>query len=544
MSSRMRQQSRLFLTASLMALGAVQAAPARADGGAHVGNAHFAVSCSAPAQQQFDRAVAMLHSFWYPEAAKAFAAIGDTDPSCAMAQWGVAMSVWYPLWYPPGEAMLKIGAAAVEKARGIGATTDRERDYIEAIAVFYKDWGTVDHRTRALAYEKAMAEVYRRYPDDREAGIFYALALDATAPPTDKSYANQRKAAEILEKAHGAEPDHPGIAHYLIHSYDSATLAEQGLPAARSYAALAPAVPHALHMPSHIFTRLGLWQESIASNAAGHDKARSYAEKRDGPGAFDGETVHTMDYLEYAYLQGAQDEAAKRVVQELGILRKGPTISTTAYAVAAIPARYALERRNWSDAASLAMPETPIAWERFPWAEALNAYTRALGAARTGDQASAEHEIARLRSLEDKLIATKDKYWADQVEVQRLAASGVAKRAQGNDAEAVRLVRAAADLEAGMDKHPVTPAAILPARELLADLLLELDRPAEALAEYERSLAAEPKRFRSLFGAAQAAVRMETAAKARGYYTELVAQCDKADTERPELAQAKAFLAK
>jgi hypothetical protein len=544
MSSRMRQQSRLFLTASLMALGAVQAAPARADGGAHVGNAHFAVSCSAPAQQQFDRAVAMLHSFWYPEAAKAFAAIGDTDPSCAMAQWGVAMSVWYPLWYPPGEAMLKIGAAAVEKARGIGATTDRERDYIEAIAVFYKDWGTVDHRTRALAYEKAMADVYRRYPDDREAGIFYALALDATAPPTDKSYANQRKAAEILEKAHGAEPDHPGIAHYLIHSYDSATLAEQGLPAARSYAALAPAVPHALHMPSHIFTRLGLWQESIASNAAGHDKARSYAEKRDGPGAFDGETVHTMDYLEYAYLQGAQDEAAKRVVQELGILRKGPTISTTAYAVAAIPARYALERRNWSDAASLAMPETPIAWERFPWAEALNAYTRALGAARTGDQASAEHEIARLRSLEDKLIATKDKYWADQVEVQRLAASGVAKRAQGNDAEAVRLVRAAADLEAGMDKHPVTPAAILPARELLADLLLELDRPAEALAEYERSLAAEPKRFRSLFGAAQAAVRMETAAKARGYYTELVAQCDKADTERPELAQAKAFLAK
>jgi hypothetical protein len=544
MSSRMRQQSRLFLTASLMALGAVQAAPARADGGAHVGNAHFAVSCSAPAQQQFDRAVAMLHSFWYPEAAKAFAAIGDTDPSCAMAQWGVAMSVWYPLWYPPGEAMLKIGAAAVEKARGIGATTDRERDYIEAIAVFYKDWGTVDHRTRALAYEKAMAEVYRRYPDDREAGIFYALALDATAPPTDKSYANQRKAAEILEKAHGAEPDHPGIAHYLIHSYDSATLAEQGLPAARSYAALAPAVPHALHMPSHIFTRLGLWQESIASNAAGHDKARSYAEKRDGPGAFDGETVHTMDYLEYAYLQGAQDEAAKRVVQELGILRKGPTISTTAYAVAAIPARYALERRNWSDAASLAMPETPIAWERFPWAEALNAYTRALGAARTGDQASAEHEIARLRSLEDKLIATKDKYWADQVEVQRLAASGVAKRAQGNDAEAVRLVRAAADLEAGMDKHPVTPAAILPARELLADLLLELDRPAEALAEYERSLAAEPKRFRSLFGAAQAAVRMETPVKARGYYTELVVQCDKADTERPELAQAKAFLAK
>jgi hypothetical protein len=544
MSSGIGQQSRLFLAASLAAIGAMQAAPAHADGAAHVGQAHFATSCSAPAQQQFDRAVAMLHSFWYPEAAKSFAAIGETDPSCAMAQWGVAMSVWYPLWYPPSEAMLKTGAAAVERARSIGAKTDRERDYIEGIAVFYKDWGTVDHRTRAVAYEKAMAQVYQRYPDDREAGIFYALALDATAPPTDKSYANQRKAAEILEKAHSAEPDHPGIAHYLIHSYDSATLAEQGLPAARSYAALAPAVPHALHMPSHIFTRLGLWQESIASNAAGHEKARAYAEKSEGAGAFDGETVHTMDYLEYAYLQGAQDEAAKRVVEELGTLRKGPTISTTAYAVAAIPARYALERRAWADAAGLAMPETPIAWERFPWAEALNAYTRALGAARSGDQAGAEREIARLKMLEDKLLAAKDKYWADQVEVQRLAASGMTKRTQGDDAEAVRLVRAAADLEAGMDKHPVTPAAILPTRELLADLLLELDRPAEALAEYERSLAAEPKRFRSLSGAAQAALRLEAPAKARTFYTQLVAQCDKADTERPELAEAKAFLAK
>jgi hypothetical protein len=545
MSSRTRQQSRLFLAASLTTMAAALAGPAYADGaGTHVGKAHFAVSCSAPAQQQFDRAVAMLHSFWYPEAAKAFAAIGDTDPSCAMAQWGVAMSVWYPLWYPPSEAMLTTGAAAVDKARSIGAKTDRERDYIEAIATFYKDWRTVDHRARAIAYEKAMAQVYQRYPDDREAGIFYALALDATAPPTDKSYANQRKAAEILEQAHGAEPDHPGIAHYLIHSYDSATLAEQGLPAARSYAALAPAVPHALHMPSHIFTRLGLWQESIASNAAGNEKARAYAEKTEGPGAFDGETVHTMDYLEYAYLQGAQDEAAKRVVDGLASLRKGPSILVTAYAVAAIPARYALERRAWAEAAVLPMPDTPIAWNRFPWAEGLNAYARALGASRSGDQAAAEREIARLKLLEDELVAAKDKYWADQVEVQRLAASGMAKRAQGDDAEAVRLVRAAADLEAGMDKHPVTPAAILPARELLADLLLELDRPADALAEYERSLAAEPRRFRSLYGAARAAQRSETPDKARTFYTQLVAQCDKADTARPELTEAKAFLAK
>ena len=545
MSSGMRRQSRLSLAASVTAMSAALAAPAFADsGGAHVGQAHFATSCSAPAQQQFDRAVAMLHSFWYPEAAKSFAAIGETDPNCAIAQWGVAMSMWYPLWYPPSEASLKTGAAAVEKARSIGAKTDRERDYIEAIGAFYKDSGSVDHRTRSVAYEKAMEQVYLRYPDDREAGIFYALALDATAPPTDKTYANQRKAAGILEQARVAEPDHPGIAHYLIHSYDSAPLAEQGLPAARGYAELAPAVPHALHMPSHIFTRLGLWQESIASNDASHAKARAYAEEGGGPGAYDGETLHTMDYLEYAYLQGAQDGAAKRVVDELGTLRKGPSILVTAYAIAAIPARYVLERRSWSDAATLPMPEMPFAWDRFAWAEGLNAYTRALGAARTGDQAGADREIARLRALEDKLIAAKDKYWADQVEVQRLAASGMAKRAQGNDADAIQLVRAAADLEGGMDKHPVTPAAILPARELLADLLLELDRPTEALVEYQRSLAAEPKRFRSLLGAARASERVEAPAKAREFYAQLVAQCEKADTQRPELIEAKAFLAK
>ncbi|MGO8915677.1 MAG: hypothetical protein ACLQJR_07200 [Stellaceae bacterium] len=543
MNTVMRDQWRASLAAWIAAVAIALVAPAQAESAReHVGQVHFPISCSAPAQQQFDRAVAMLHSFWYPEAAKTFAAVGETDPGCAMAQWGVAMSVWYPLWYPPSEASLKMGAAAVEKARSIGAKTDRERDYIEAIGAFYKDWGTSDHRARSIAYEKAMEQIYLRYPDDLEAAVFYALALDATAPPTDKTYANQRKAAAILEKAQSTEPDHPGIAHYLIHSYDSAALAEQGLPAARRYAAIAPAVPHALHMPSHIFTRLGLWQESIASNEAAHERARSYAEENGGPGAFDGETLHTMDYLEYAYLQGAQDGAAKRVVDELGTLRKGPSILVTAYAIAAIPARYVLERRSWSDAASLAMPDIPFAWERFPWAEALNAFTRALGAARTGDQSGAEREIARLRALEDKLIASQDKYWADQVEVQRLAATGMAKRAQGNDADAIQLVRAAADLESAMDKHPVTPAAILPARELLADLLLELDRPTEAMVEYQRTLDAEPKRFRSLLGAARASERLEAPARAREFYAQLVAQCDKADTQRPELVEAKAYL--
>jgi hypothetical protein len=450
-----------WVSAALMLVPA-PAIPVSAGEGGQVGHVHFPVACSAAAQRQFDTAVAELHSFWYPEAAKAFAAIGETDPACAMAQWGVAMSLWYPLWYPPSEASLKAGATAVAKARSIGARTERERDYIEAIGAFYDGWEKADHRTRSLAYEKAMERLYGRYSDDAEAGIFYALALDATALPTDKTYANQRKAAAILETLQKAERDHPGIAHYLIHSYDSAALAEQGLPAARSYAALAPAVPHALHMPSHIFTRLGLWQESIASNRAAHAQARAYAEENGGPGAFDGETLHTMDYLEYAYLQVSQDEAAKAVVAELGSLRKGPTILTTAYAFAAIPARYALERRSWSEAASLTLPEIPFAWDRFPWAEGMNAFARALGAAHTGDPSGAEQEIARLRRLEDKLAAAQDKYWADQVEVQRLAALAVARRAQGNDAEALELARAAADHEAAMDKHPVTPAAILP----------------------------------------------------------------------------------
>jgi hypothetical protein len=545
MNSSKRKPSGMSRAAWTAAAVTAMLAPSHAESPAQrVGQVHFSVSCTAAAQQQFDRAAAMLHSFWYPEAAKSFAAIGETDPACVMAQWGVAMSVWYPLWYPPSEASLKTGAAAVEKARSIGAKTERERDYVEAIGAFYKDWDKTDHRTRSVAYEKAMEQVYLRYPDDKEAGIFYALALNATASATDKTYANQRKAAAILEKVRAAEPDHPGIAHYLIHSYDSAALAEQGLPAARSYAALAPAVPHALHMPSHIFTRLGLWQESIASNSAGHDKARAYAEESAGPGAFDGETLHTMDYLEYAYLQGAQDQAAKRVVDELGSLHKGPSVSPAGYAAAAIPARYALERRNWADAASVTLPEIAFAWERFPWAEALNAFARALGAARTGDQSGAERELARLRALEDKLIAAKDKYWADQVEVQRLAASAVLKRAQGKDADAIQLARAAADLESAMDKHPVTPAAVLPARELLADLLLELDRPAEALTEYQRSLEAEPKRFRSLYGAAQASARLEAPAKAREFYAQLVEQCAKADSDRPELVEARAFVAK
>ncbi|MCI0429919.1 MAG: hypothetical protein L0210_05180 [Rhodospirillales bacterium] len=508
------------------------------------GDVHFATSCTPAAQTPFDRAVAILHSFWYEEAVKAFNVVTETDPSCAIGYWGVAMSHWYPLWYPPSETALKTGLSAVEKAKAIGAKTQREKEYITAIAAFYEGWDKLDHRTRSLAYEKAMERVHSAYPDDLEAKVFYALALNATALPTDKTYANQLKAIEILEPVFAVQPNHPGIAHYLIHSHDFAPLAEGGLAAARRYASIAPSVPHALHMPSHIFTRLGLWQESIDSNLAGHKAARAYAEQTIGPNAWDQETLHTFDYLLYAYLQMAQDRKAKRIVEDLSTFRQGPAGLPAAYAVAAIPSRYALERRSWSEAATVAAPDIGFPLERFPWAEAMIAFTRALGAAHMGDLAGAEMEIATLQGLEDKLIKAKNSYWAKLVESQRLGASAIASRAQGKDKEAIELARAAADLEDSVDKHPATPAAVFPARELYADLLLELGDPASALNEYEQSLRADHNRFRSILGIARAAELTGDLAKAKNAYQSLLALCNQADTDRPELSEAREFLAK
>jgi tetratricopeptide (TPR) repeat protein len=373
--------------------------------------------------------------------------------------------------------------------------------------------------------------------------VFYSLALVATAPPTDKTYANQKKAAAILERVRTELPNHPGVAHYLIHSNDSAEMAEDGLTAALCYADIAPAVPHALHMPSHIFTRLGMWRQSVDANRAATAAGLAYVREELGPDAFNGEAVHSMDYMEYAYLQMGQDREAKRVVDELLTFRR-PNVPNLpmAYAIAAMPARYAVERRNWSEAAALAPPPMPFPWERFPWAEAMISFTRALGAARIGDVSGAEKEIAKLQSLKEKLAQAKDDYWAKQVEVQRLGAAGILAHAQGNDKDAVDLVRAAADLDASMDKHPATPAEVLPARELFADLLLELNDPAAALTEYERSVSAERNRFRSLVGIARSAKQTGDSAKAREAYGKLVTLVS-VDTSRPELAEAKAFLA-
>src|SRR6516164_6005841 len=530
-----------LLTSALAASLAPTASHAEAIG--KLGDVIFPVSCSADAQQQFTRAVALLHSFWYEEAVKAFTVVAETDPTCAMAFWGVAMSNWYPLWYPPSEAALKAGADAVAKAQSIGTKTDRERDYIDAIATFYRDSDKLDNRTRSVAYEKAMEQVYVKYPDDREAGVFYALALNATALPTDKTFANKSRAAEILNKVWKEQPNHPGVVHYLIHSDDSAKFAQAGLDAAICYAKIAPEVPHALHMPSHIFTRLGLWQQSIDSNVAAHDAAIAYVRKTSAPGAYDGETVHTMDYLEYAYLQTAQDGPAKAVVDQLISFQQGDGANLPmAYAVAAIPVRFALERRDWAAAASLSAPAIGFPLERFPWAQAMISYARALGDARTGNTAGAEAEIAKIKSAEDNLREAKDAYWANQVEVLRLGAAGILAHVQGDDTKAVELVRAAADLDATMDKHPATPSPVLPARELLADLMLELNQPAAALTEYQAVLRTDPNRFRSVLGTARAAKQSGDAAAAHDAYQKLVALSKPAASERPELAEAKAYL--
>src|SRR5215469_3228677 len=454
LSMRRNRVPVIFSIAAVIALSCWS--PARAEGGdkpgstASLSEVNFPISCGAAAQKKFNEAVWILHSFWYDEAVKAFTGVTEIEPDCAMGYWGVAMSHWYPLWYPPNAAALKAGSEAVEKAQAAAPKTEREKAYVAAIATFYRDSDKTDHSTRAVAYEKAMEQVYTRFPDDQEAAVFYSLALNATQPPTDKTFANKKKAAEILGKVWQAQPNHPGVVHYLIHSDDTQQLAELGLPAAMCYAKIAPAVPHALHMPSHIFTRLGLWQQSIDSNKSAHDAAIAYASKTLGKGGYDGETVHTMDYMEYAYLQTAQDSKAKQVRDELLAYTKSAAVNLpTAYAVAAIPARYAVERNDWKVAASLETPAIGFPLEKFPWAEAMISFARALGAAHTGDLAAAETEIGKLQALRDKLNEAKDTYWGSQVEVQRLQASAVLANARKDNKKAIELARQAADLDAG-----------------------------------------------------------------------------------------------
>jgi hypothetical protein len=502
-----------------------------------LGKVHFPVSCSPAAQAQFDRAMALLHSFFYPETVKAFTAITETEPGCAMAYWGLAMSLRQNPLIPANVATLKSGREVLEKAKAANAPTPRERDWIAALDTYYRDLDTADHRTRVLAYEKAMEQLSRRYPDDSEATILYALALNEATELSDKTYARQRKAGALLEQVFAQQPDHPGVAHYIIHSYDYEPLAERALPAARHYAATAPSAPHALHMPSHIFSMLGLWSEVITSNAAAEASSKAYAAKH-----LPGQTIwlHQQDFRIHAHLQLAQDQEAKRIVDERNTVEKlAPVRLPNETAFAAIPVRYAIERGHWAEAAALEPRGLT-----FPQAQAIIHFGRALGAARSGDLAGARRDVEQLQALHDALSQAKDVYWAEQAEIQRRAAAAWVALAEVRRTEAAGAMRAAADLEDASEKHIAMENRLVPMRELLGELLLEVHAPAAALVAFEASLQRVPNRFRSFSGAARAAELAGDREKAKAFYAKLVALADKADTDRPELVHARAFLAK
>ena len=460
-----------------------------------VGEVEFVITGNDKVKKEFNFATALLHSFEYDEAEKVYAKIIEEESGCAMAYWGVAMSNFHPLWTAPEEPELKKGLKALEIARSIEQKTGRESDYIEALGVFYKDWDKTDHRTRCTSYEKAMEAVYKKYPDDKEAALFYALALDAAADPADKSFANQKKAGDILNVIYSTNPDHPGVIHYLIHTYDSPELAHLALTAAKKYASIAPSSAHAQHMPSHIFTRLGLWDESIRSNIASTEAARCYAESAGIKDHWD-EELHSMDYLMYAYLQkGKTEEAKKQLEYFKTITGAQPSNFKVAYTFAAIPARYVLENKLWRDAASMKSYPANFPWEKFPWQKAVTHFARCLGAVHTNQLELAKTELKELNRLHDLLIEQKEIYKANQVDIQLKASQGWISWMEGNNKEALNYMTLAADMEDKTEKHPVTPGEVLPARELLADLLMQMNKPGDALEMYEASLKKHPNRF-------------------------------------------------
>ena len=511
---------------------------------AGLGIVDLSTSCNARAQTLISRAAAMLHSFGYEEARLTFREAAIADPTCGMAHWGVARTWYHPIWAPPSADELRQGAAALDMALATGAKTQRERDYINSLAVFYKDWNTVDHTTRAKAYEQALAKVSERYPGDDEAAIFHALQLVAVGylDPTDKTYQWQRKGAEILNRLLPQHPSHPGVAHYIIHSVDYPSTAELGLPAARAYAKIAPDSSHALHMPSHIFTRLGLWDDSIVSNTAAARSAIAQAQRlHGGGGAFD--QLHAIDYLVYAYLQEARDVSAQKLVTELtAITRLDENQFAAAYAFAATPARWALERHDWKAAAMLEPQPAWFPWNQFRNVEALVYYARAVGAARAGDAAAARRSVEQIGAIRKALPVTRDYDWAGSIGAQWEAASALIAFAEGNKDEGLRLLRAAADHEDAVDKHPVTPGALLPAREILADLLLENGAAPEALKEYQAVLKIAPRRFNATAGAAMAADKAGDAGQSRAYALQLLEIAKNADTLRPQLLWARNYL--
>ena len=508
-------------------------------GGEKLGTVSFETSCAPAVRDSFNRAVALLHSFEFRPAMETFNKVLEADPSCAVAYWGIALCHWSnPFAGIKAGPQLERGRAAVEKGLSTGAPTPRERAYVAAVAELFKDADKVPHRQRTLAYARAMEALQRDFPQDVEARIFYALAVNQTAPPTDKTYAAQLQAVGILEPLWKQHPDHPGLPHYIIHAYDHPPLAAKALDAARRYSKIAPSAPHALHMPSHTFTRVGYWQESVDTNIASEQVALKQN--------VIGEALHAMDYQIYAYLQMANDQRARAVLErtpatvaKLDVNAMGGAAPGVAgvYAAAAIAARYALERGVWADAATL-QPKSST----FAFADAVTHFARALGAARSGKPAAAQADIDQLAALRDKLAAAKDEYWREQVDIQRRVATAWVTFADGRRDEGIASLRAAADSEDATDKSAISPGPRAPARELLGEMLLEAGNPRDALVAFEATMKKEPGRFRGAYGAARAAEAAGDRAKARSHYQTLLEITRSADSERPELQRARAYV--
>src|SRR5437867_5547590 len=547
------------LTTNLVAVRHVKAATTPEPGDLRgVGKVAFPITCAPEAQSDFARGVALLHSFFYEEARRVFTSVAEQDPKCAMAQWGIAMTWWHPIWTPPTPEEMSAGKAAIEKAMAMNAGTDRERGFITALNVYYNTpdsstagavgqscHGPVGPRDRVIAYERAMRQLRDKYPNDFETQTFYAFAVLALgyATPKDTSLSKQLEAAAILEKLWKQNANHPGVVHYLIHCYDYPQFAQRGLTAAQSYASIAPWVPHALHMPSHIFTRLGMWDESIAANRASAEASRAYAATRHRD-ATEAEELHALDYLAYSYLQEAQDTEAKKIVDLAARVRKtNPELEfSAAYALAAIPTRYAFERNDWATAATLPIPKLPH-WSSFPFMEALIEYGHALGRAHTGNLDGARKAIARMQQLRDATKDSKFDYFKSHLDLQMQAASAWVAASEGKKSEAIEMLRRAADAEDILGKHPVSPGAFVPIREQLGSLLLELGQTKEAQHEFEVALKIYPGRFRGLYGAAQAAEKNGDKKNASRYYAKLAAQTANATGSRDELNHVREFRA-
>lgn len=506
------------------------------------GTLAFDVTGTAAVKKDFVLGLKLLHSFEYDEAEKVFAGIIDKDPQCAMAYWGVAMSNFHALWSPPTEAEFAKGAKAVNIASSIETKTRRESAYIAAIGAYYEPGNTTSHSQRCLQFEQAMKSLQDKYPEDKEATTFYALALIAAADPADKTFTKQKKAGELLQSLYPGQANHPGVVHYIIHAYDAPELAAMGLKAAKSYAAIAPSSAHALHMPSHIFTRLGLWDECIASNLSSVNAAQCYATAAGIKGHWD-EELHGLDYLVYAYLQKGANELARQQLTYLDTMQEvNPANFKVAYAFAAIPSRYVLENGYWAEAAKLPLPQKNFSWDAFPWQKAMVHFARIMGAVHTGNTAVATTELAELKRLHHVLLQAKDSYKAGQVNIQINTAEAWVNYKKGNIAAARSQMSLAADLEDKTEKHPVTPSELIPAREMQGNLLVQLEQWSAALAAYEASLQKHPNRFNGLYGAGLSAERLGNTGKATQYFQQLVRIASQANPEREELKKAKQFL--